>query len=248
MAMVVDHKIGPMDVRSEDRAFLAMIEVPAGRFEMGGIADDKFVSAVELPRHVVEIPHGFQIGVTPVTRGEWKQVMDRLPHSCRGDLNDSCPVVGMSFSEIGEFLRELGGGYRLPTEAEWEYACRAGSPSVFPHGSDLGVGDANYYYDERGVECGVGRPVPVGAYPPNDFGLHDMLGNVCEWTVDEWHAGYDGAPSDGSGWNVGGKEGTRVIRGGGWDHLPRVLRVSWRDWAPENACWDNLGLRLIRDF
>ncbi|MGB6220679.1 formylglycine-generating enzyme family protein [Haloferula sp.] len=233
---------------SDRRSFLDLVEVPSGTFEMGGIADDKFVSAVELPRHEVSISEAFMLGVTPVTRGEWIEVMGRLPGSCRDDLDDACPVVGMSFSEIGEFLRELGGLYRLPTEAEWEYACRAGSRSVFPHGSDLGVNDANFYYDERGIECGAGRPVAVGRYPANGFGLHDMLGNVCEWTVDRWHPGYEGAPADGRAWLDGGKAGTRVIRGGGWDHLPRVLRVSWRDWAPDEACWDNLGLRLARDL
>jgi formylglycine-generating enzyme required for sulfatase activity len=212
------------------------VVIPAGRFRMGGVPEDKFVSAVELPRHEVAV-HAFELARVPVTRGEW----------FGGEVADpELPVTGISFGEAEAFAHRHG--CRLPSEAEWEYACRAGSATVFSHASDLGVADANFLYDESGVAVGRGAPMPVGSHPPNAFGLHDLLGNVCEWTADRWHAGYEGAPLDGSPWLDGTAPGRRVIRGGAWDHLPRLLRASWRDWAPESARWDNLGFRLARDL
>jgi formylglycine-generating enzyme required for sulfatase activity len=134
--------------------------------------------------------------------------------------------------------------FRLPSEAEWEYACRAGSSTVFPDGGNLAPDQANYLYDESGETIGPGALTPRGVYPPNAFGLRDMLGNVCEWTADVWHPDFHGAPTDGSPRFDGETPDRRVIRGGAWDHLPRVLRASWRDWAPESARWDNLGFRI----
>jgi formylglycine-generating enzyme required for sulfatase activity len=212
------------------------VALPAGRFRMGGLPEDKFVSAVELPRHEVEVA-AFELARHPVTRAQW----------FGGEVsNPELPVTGISFDEAESFARRYD--CRLPSEAEWEYACRAGSATVFSHASDLGVADANFLYDESGVAVGRGAPMPVGSHPPNAFGLHDLLGNVCEWTADLWHPGYSGAPDDGLPWIDGGKPGHRVIRGGAWDHLPRLLRASWRDPAPESARWDNLGFRLARDL
>lgn len=212
------------------------VALPAGRFRMGGVPEDKFVSAVELPRREVDVA-AFQLARHPVTRGQW----------FGGEAEDpELPVTGVSFDEAEAFAR--GHGCRLPSEAEWEYACRAGSTTVFSHASALDVEAANFLYDESGVAVGRGAVMPVGGHPPNAFGLHDLSGNVCEWTSDLWHPGYSGAPGDGLPWIDGGKPGHRVIRGGAWDHLPRLLRASWRDQAPESARWDNLGLRLARDL
>lgn len=225
------------------------MEVPSGVFWMGGVAEDKFVTAVELPRRRVEVK-AFAIGRAPVTRGEWRTLMGSLPPGSPPGLSEDCPVVCVTFPEVMAFLRELailcGEPCRLPSEAEWEYACRAGSSSVFPLGSRLEAGDANFLYDERGDQVGAGRLLPVGCFPANPFGLVDLLGNTCEWSADLWHPSLEGAPADGAVWTRGGKPGCRVIRGGAWDHLPRVLRASWRDWAPEQARWDNLGFRVAR--
>ena len=226
--------------------------VPAGTFLMGGIEEDKFVSSVELPQHRVTIERSFAIGTAPVTRHEWQMLMGALPEGGREELGDDYPVVNVTFPEVMAYLRELsdtvGENYRLPTEAEWEYACRAGSTTVFPHGSLLDGGDANFLYDECGAEIGTGHLTPVGSYPANAFGLVDLLGNVCEWTADVWHPNYHNSPADGSAWTAGGKPACRTIRGGAWDHLPRILRASWRDWAPVHARWDNLGFRVARSF
>jgi formylglycine-generating enzyme required for sulfatase activity len=206
---------------------------------MGGVVEDKFVSAVEMPEHEVAI-RAFEMSVHPITRGQWAEAI-----SCHA-ADDGLPVTGVTFDEAQAFAAKAGA--RLPTEAEWEYACRAGSRTIFPQGERLKLSDANFLYDESGIQVGPGVPTPVACHPPNAFGLQDMIGNVCEWTADLWHAGYEQAPCDGSAWIDGGKPGCRVIRGGGWDHLPRLLRASWRDWAPESARWDNLGFRLARDL
>jgi eukaryotic-like serine/threonine-protein kinase len=224
------------------------IKIPAGRFWMGGIEDDKFVTSVELPRHEVVIKTSFWISRLPVTNGQWNTVMNsRSPLP----TNDRLPVVGVNWNEAMDYCDRLsqmtGRLHRLPSEAEWEYVCRGGSITIFPHGNDISPEHANYYYDERGKPVGPGRLSEAGSYQPNAFGVSDLLGNVCEWVIDPWHPHFIDAPCDGSAWTEAGHEGRRVIRGGAWDHLPRVLRSSWRDWAPENARWDNLGFRVVRE-
>lgn len=225
-----------------------LVIVPEGSFLMGGIAEDKFVSAVELPQHRVTLKDSFALAKAPVTRREWLLLMGSLPPGELDELGECCPVVNVTFPEVMAYLRELSAtfdrAYRLPSESEWEYACRAGSSSVFPHGTNLAAPDANFLYDDQGGEIGAGHITPVGDYPANAFGLFDLLGNVCEWTSDTWHSNYEGAPDDGSAWIQAAKSACRTIRGGAWDHLPRVLRASWRDWAPEQARWDNLGFRV----
>lgn len=219
-----------------------MTDVPPGCFEMGGRDDDKFATTVEFPRRKMEVTEGFRMLRSPVTVAQWMEVVCSAPEE---NYDTECPVVGVSFSDVLDFCERVGGGCRLPSEAEWEYSCRAGSDTIFPHGSDLLPEDANYLYDELGRGIGKGGLMPVGSHGRNAFGLSDMIGNVCEWVADVWHSGYTDAPADTAPWVTGGKEGCRVIRGGGWDHLPRVLRASWRDWAPETARWDNLGFRVV---
>ena len=215
---------------------IRFVTIPGGRFRMGGSEDDKFAGPVELPRHEVEVAT-FEISIHPVTFGQLED---------SNEERSEYPATRIDFHRAWAFADKHGA--RLPTEAEWEYACRAGSSSVFPHGADLRPDKANFLYDESGQPIGPGKPTPVGSFPPDAFGLFDMLGNVCEWTADVWHPNYHNAPADGSAWLGGGKQGCRVIRGGAWDHLPRLLRASWRDWAPESASWDNLGFRLARDI
>lgn len=241
--------ISPMQSRDvTDGPDLAIL--PTGSFFMGGIPNDKFVSEVELPQHRVDFQYLFALGIEPVTRGEWLLMMGSLPPGNLAELGADHPVVNVTYPEVMAYLRELsivsGFPYRLPTESEWEYGCRAGSDTIFPHGNCLNPEDANFLYDEQGSAIGAGKLTPSGAYATNRFGLADMLGNVCEWTADTWHPNYHGAPDDGSSWTDEGKSNCRTIRGGAWDHLPRVLRASWRDWAPEQARWDNLGFRVAR--
>jgi formylglycine-generating enzyme required for sulfatase activity len=216
------------------------LTIPAGVFRMGGSVEDKFVTAVELPAREVEVA-AFALAVHPVTIGQWNAVT-----GSDIDGDPDLPKTGVSYHEAIGFAARAGA--RLPSEAEWEYACRAGAATVFPQGRNLMPGDSNFLYDECGEVVGSGRPSPVGNHPPNAFGLHDMTGNVCEWTADLWHSSYQNAPCDGSAWLEGGHPGRRVIRGGAWDHMPRLLRASWRDWAVESSRWDNLGFRLARNI
>ncbi|MDB6073602.1 MAG: hypothetical protein JWO89_1242, partial [Verrucomicrobiaceae bacterium] len=123
-------------------------------------------------------------------------------------------------------------------EVEWEYACRAGSATIFAFGEALESPQANYLYDEHGFKVGPGSRTLPRSYPPNAFGLEDMHGNVCEWVADAWRPSYVASPED----------SLRVIRGGAWDYMPRLLRSAWRDSAPPKTMRDNLGFRVAFDF
>ena len=228
------------------------IVIPAGEYLMGGIAEDKYVTAVELPPTRIRFAAGFAMGKAPVTQSQWHSVMRQLPHGCAPGAVAACPVVSVSFHDVSSFLLKLSAMaemvFRLPSEAEWEYACRGGSMTVFPTGTSLSLEAANYLYDENGTAVGTGALTPVSRYPPNRFGLHDMLGNVCEWTADDWHPNHRDTSTDGRPRVSASDPPRRAIRGGGWDHLPRVLRPSWRNWAPETARWDNLGFRIARSL
>lgn len=239
----------PATSSSRNKLELEWVKIPSGEFLMGGIEDDKFVTAVELPRHLVTISNKFFITRYPITNDQWEILMGPSPSPSNSNPRQA-PVIGITWQEAYDFCQSLnhttGHTHRLPTEAEWEYVCRAGTASVFPHGADLTPQHANFLYDESGNPVGPGRIVEVGSYGENHFGVADLLGNVCEWTADHWHADFHGAPDDGSAWIDTRPSSKRVIRGGAWDHLPRVLRASWRDWAPETARWDNLGFRVVR--
>ncbi len=231
-----------------DRDIPACLVVPRGRFEMGENADDRFADDTERPRHRVTIPWPFGIGVFPVTVGEFHAFAGGDFAEDEADL----PVVRVSWEDASGYCAwlsdETGNSWRLPSEAEWEYACRAGSSQPFSFGSDITTEQANFLYRESGVRSGLGHRTGPGRHLSNAFGLFDMHGNVCEWVADLWHPNYAGAPSDGSPWLDGGAAGRRVIRGGAWDYLPRLLRSSWRDSLPETARRDNTGFRVVREL
>lgn len=220
------------------------VRIPAGRFLMGGGGDDKFVSAVELPRQQVNVG-AFLLAKIPVTESDWA----RFPGSNAPEhfTSSRLPLVRVGWHEANDYIAWLSEtlemSCRLPTEAEWEYACRAGTRSIFPCGEDISPELANYLYDESGLRIGAGQRAPVACYPPNAFGLHDMIGNICEWTADDWMPRHDRSASSDSP-----DPNKRTIRGGAWDHLPRLLRSSWRDWAPVEAHYDNLGFRVAADL
>jgi formylglycine-generating enzyme required for sulfatase activity len=223
-----------------------MIQLPDGEFLMGENIHDKFADDTERPAHRVCIVPGVAIGAFPVTAREFRQF--RPEHS--PDDGDDLPVVRVSWCDAcaycGWLTEQTGREYRLPSEAEWEFACRAGSRAPFPSGNDITVAEANFLYDEHGARIGVGRRTPVGSYPPNAYGLYDLHGDVCEWVADAWHPNYAGAPPDGRPWLASG-DARRVIRGGAWDYLPRLLRSSWRDWRLAQHRADNVGFRVATD-
>jgi formylglycine-generating enzyme required for sulfatase activity len=233
-----------------------MVTVPAGFFWMGADdADDKFASVLEKPRHQVRIERPFMIGKFPVTFEEWDAFADAVPDAWRPDDRGwgrgKLPALDVSWSDAMRYVAWLsqmtGRQFRLPSEAEWEYCCRAGSDSVFTTGSRLSVDQANYLYTDFREKPGLGRPVAVGSYPPNVFGLFDMHGNVCELVGDVWYDNYIDAPADGSARSDPASSPWRVVRNGGWDALPRVLRCAFRDWIHKDQRLDNVGFRVACD-
>ncbi|HEY5753381.1 MAG TPA: formylglycine-generating enzyme family protein [Chthoniobacterales bacterium] len=225
-----------------------LVRIPPGEFWMGENMDDKFANDTERPRHLVRFESGFFLGRTPVTVGEYRCFQ---PDHAPGEPHD-WPVVNINWLEAKAFCRWLssktGRSFRLPSESEWEYAARAASENPYPWGNTIWPDNANYLYTEQGVKIGAGHRTPVNMFPPNAFGAFDLHGNVCEWTEDLWHPDYQGAPSDGSTWQTGGRSAQRVLRGGAWDYLPRLLRSSWRDALPETTKRDNVGFRVAADL
>lgn len=201
---------------------------------MGGNAEDKFVTDVERPRHRVVIPSGVSLSRFPVTQQEFFGNGKKLP------------VVGVNWSEAKEFANwvgmQLGAVGRLPTESEWEWAARSRQEKT----EALSIDQANFLYSEDGVKVGRGALSPVGFYPLNTFGFGDIFGNVLEWVEDSWYPHYEGAPGNGNARSNGSER--RVVRGGAWDYLPRLLRASWRDGLLADSKQDNLGFRIAVDF
>jgi formylglycine-generating enzyme required for sulfatase activity len=220
-----------------------MITLSPGAFTMGESPGDKFANHTERPAHRVTVA-ACALGRFPVTVAEYRAF--RLGHNPADP--PELPVVNVSWQEAKEYCDWLshttGRLYRLPSEAEWEFSCRAGSTEPFAFGHEITSADANFFYSEAGDRIGPGHRTPPGAYPANPFGLHDLHGNVCEWVGDVWHADYQGAPADGSAWTTGGDSTNRVIRGGAWDYLPRLLRSAWRDGLPSHSRRDNVGFRV----
>jgi formylglycine-generating enzyme required for sulfatase activity len=220
-----------------------MVELPAGEFLMGENDGDKFANDTERPAHRVRIANGFALGCFPVTVGEFRRFR---PGFAPGEA-DALPVVRVNWHAARAYCdwltKRTGRVYRLPAEAEWEYACRAGSRTPFACGHELTPAVANYFYDEYGMRVGVGQRTPAGSYAANAFGLYDLHGNVNEWMADTWQPDYHGAATNGSV-RLDGDPARRVIRGGAWDYLPRLLRSAWRDWRPADQQADNLGFRV----
>jgi formylglycine-generating enzyme required for sulfatase activity len=220
-----------------------LIELPAGEFVMGENPGDKYANDTERPAHRVQFAEKFALGKFPVTVGEFR----KFRHQHAPEEADNLPVVRLNWHDAVAFCEWLtaltGREYRLASEAEWEYACRAGTRSPFATGEEMTPTQANFLYDETGIRIGRGRRTPVGSYPPNQFGLYDLHGNVGEWVGDSWHPDYQGAPTGGGPWFDTGNP-RRVVRGGAWDYLPRLLRSSWRDWRFAEERADNIGFRV----
>jgi formylglycine-generating enzyme required for sulfatase activity len=201
-----------------------MVVVPAGGFMMGADKNFENASDDETPLHRVNIERPFALGKYEVTQGEWVAVMGDNPSNFKGR---SRPVEQVSWNDAQDFIRRLnaktGKQYRLPSEAEWEYAARAGSQSTYSFGDEKGqLGGYAWFDGNSGSETH-----PVGQLKPNRFGLYDMHGNVWEWVQDCWNKDYRGAPDDGRAWTAGDC-GRRVLRGGSWLYSPFDLRARGR--------------------
>jgi len=216
--------------------------IAAGDFTMGS-ADGKGETS-ERPAHKVIFATAFFMGVHEVTQAQWKAAMGVNPSKFPGDDH---PVDFISWTDANAFvarLNELESGvneYRLPSEAEWEYACRAGSAASYPCGEDESkLADYAWYEVNAG-----GAPQAVGKKKANAWGLFDMNGNTWEWCEDIWHDNYQGAPGDGSAWISGRDGGKHVIRGGSWAFGASDARSSARmAYQAESRVGDSLGLRV----
>ena len=213
-----------------------MIAIPAGSFEMGL----NNLSKNEKPVHTVTIARAFAIGKTEVTQGQWRAIMGNNP-SYFSSCGDNCPVEQVSWNDTQEFIRLLnqktGKQYRLPSEAEWEYACHAGANNQYCGGDSM---DSVGWYGGN-----KNNPThPVGLKQPNAFGLFDMSGNVCEWVEDGYHDNYIGAPVDGNAWQGDGAQ--HVLRGGSWNYPPLLTRATIRfgDRAANHV--NNNGFRIAK--
>ena len=237
---------------------LALAKIPGGSFMMGSVNDEPGRYDMESPRHHVQIGFSFYMGRYEVTRAQWEAVMGTTPWqgSYAPPEDPNGPAVYVSWNQIREasgFLDNLNalhsGTFRLPSEAEWEYACRAGTTTRFYWGDDLDesrIGDYAWY-TVNAWEVGEKYAHGVGLKLPNAFGLYDMSGNVAEWCEDWRHTSYTGAPDDGSAWLIGGDQFQRnkVVRSGGFTSPPRICRSACRgDYGPQGQ-GSSLGFRVV---
>jgi formylglycine-generating enzyme required for sulfatase activity len=201
---------------------LEMVSIPGGEFVMGSPETEKGNYSDEKPQHKVTV-ESFYMGKYAVTQAQWEAVMGNNPSYFKGK---NCPEEQVSWDDAVEFCKLLsdmtGRSYRLPSEAEWEYSCRAGTTSPFYFGETITTDLANfngtsYIYAQEPKGIYRNKTTDVGSFPPNAFGLYDLHGNVWEWCADTWHENYEGAPSDGSVWKEGGYPKRRLLRGGSWN-------------------------------
>jgi formylglycine-generating enzyme required for sulfatase activity len=242
---------------------LETVSIPGGRFLMGSPRDEEGRSAdnSESPQHPVEVTPFF-MGKYPVTQSQYEAVMGNNPSNFK-ENGAHRPVETVSWNDAIAFCQKLSQKtdrtYRLPSEAEWEYACRAGTTTPFHFGKTISTDLANY----RGTDWEFGGTVypgnygsgskgeyreqttPVGQFPPNAFGLFDMHGNVWEWCADHWHPNYQGAPTKGNAWIVGGDSSYRLLRGGSWNSYPWYCRAADRVRYAPDFCFRLFGFRVV---
>ena len=221
---------------------MEFVLIPAGEFDMGSPSNEMDRGSTEGPIHGVTISNEFYMSRYEVTQKQWREVMGDNALFFKGD---TLPVEGVPWDEVQEFIRKLNekegtDKYRLPSEAEWEYACRAGTTTRYCFGdSELKLGEYAWYYGSSGTH-------PVGKKKPNSWGLYDMHGNVWEWVQDVWHGDYNGAPSDGSVWEDDSSL-FRVSRGGSWLNNALDCRSAIRVRYTSGSRIYSLGFRLLQE-
>lgn len=238
---------------------LDMVAVPGGEFWMGSPKNEGYDD--EKPQHRVQVP-GFYLGKYPVTQAQYRAITGQNPSHFSGDNR---PVEKVSWNDAVAFCQALsqktGHTYRLPSEAEWEYVCRAGTTTPFYFGETITTDLANYRgqdweYEGKTYPGNYGQgpygefrqaTTSVGSFPPNGFGLHDMHGNVWEWCQDHYHDDYEGAPTDGSAWEIedADENVTRILRGGSWYINPRFCRSAYRYVNDPRVSNGTFGFRVV---
>ena len=215
---------------------LELVDIPAGSFSMGS---DDYDS--EKPIHKVTLS-AFKIGKYPITQKQYQSVMGNNPSNFKGD---NLPVESVSWDDAIAFCKKIseitGQKLSLPSESQWEYACRAGSTGKYCFGDDVNQLEKYGWYDKNSGS----KTHPVGEKLANSWGLHDMHGNIWEWCEDLWHGNYNGAPTDGSAWLTGGDQNRRSLRGGSWYNLDFSCRSADRNRNNADGRHDDIGFRVV---
>lgn len=234
---------------------MEFVLVSAGEFKMGSPSFEKRRKLWESPVHKVNIKKPFYLGIYPVTQEQWQKVMGSNTSYFKGK---NLPVENVSWVEVQSFFRKLNSLekagdndnnfiYRLPVEAEWEYAARAGTESSYFFGnSEPELTEYAWFLENSGFETH-----PVGMKKPNQWGLYDMYGNVGEWVQDEYHISYKGAPDDGRAWEnqfTGLSTPVRIRRGGGWNGNAGCCRSAERLFSPQDKKLNSLGFRAVKEI
>jgi formylglycine-generating enzyme required for sulfatase activity len=242
---------------------MEFVRIPAGEFDMGSLDNDPAASTAEKPHHLVQIAHDFHMGKYAVTQAQYRALTNQNPSHfsstgdgkawVRGMNTDQFPVERVSHEEAEKYCRLLtqkygqgGRRFELPTEAQWEYACRAvGAPGAAK--AAYSFGDNNNELDEYAwyFNNSFERTHKVGTRKPNAWGLYDMHGNVWHWCQDGWHNSYNGAPSDGSAWLAGSDLSNPVLRGGSWNNNARGCCSAHRAWNGAGNRSNDIGFRVV---
>jgi formylglycine-generating enzyme required for sulfatase activity len=262
-----------LDFNLGSGAKLEMVRIPAGIFMMGQTSEEQqeLIAKLgednyqeycggELPQHLVNVPE-FYLGKYPVTQRQYLAIMDENP-SCW--IDGGLPIENVSWRDAQKFCKKLsaklGKNFGLPSEAQWEYACRAGTKTPFHFGETIDRRVANHrtedwdydrrtypeYYDDGEFSDFEQKTTCVGYYRlANNFGLYDMHGNICEWCEDRWHENYHGAPVDGSAWVSATGNSDRLLRGGSLSDYPIGCRSAYRFRLPADGRYSNVGFRVL---
>jgi eukaryotic-like serine/threonine-protein kinase len=232
---------------------LTMIQIPPGTFMMGSPAREEGQESCEQPQHPVNVPTFF-LGQTQITQSQWSEIFP--DKAVKFSSNHQVPIDSISWLDAIEFCHRLstktGRKYRLPTESEWEYACRATTTNPFAYGDTISPSIVNYDatrpYGKSIKGICQEKSTPVATFPPNLFGLYDMHGNLWEWCLDEWFANYRDAPQDGSArgdLETRDRNKQRVVRGGSWFSSGQICRAASRSSLPAAYRHNHYGFRVV---
>jgi formylglycine-generating enzyme required for sulfatase activity len=261
---IIDRPQGTAEIFVEDLGndvSLTMVKISEGEFIMGSPTGEETSTEHERPQHLVKVPD-FYMDQTLVTQAQWQRIMGYNPSKFTGD--GGLPLEQVSWLEAQEFCKKLSKRvqreYRLPSEAEWEYACRSGTTTPFYFGKTISSEVVNYRAQEwlnlsTDIKYGDGktgefrnRTTLINEFSPNAFGLYDLHGNLSEWCLDHWHDNYQGAPSDGSAWLSNNDKANRIMRGGAWGNFPRNCRSARRKSFALDKRSDYFGFRVVCDI
>ncbi|MDP8240102.1 MAG: formylglycine-generating enzyme family protein [Candidatus Hatepunaea meridiana] len=238
------HVESEYDFYLTDDVSITMVWIPAGEFVMGE-PNEHGGHNDEEPEHDVVFESGFWMGKYEITQAQWEAVMGENPAHDYG-VGDDYPVYLVNWNDIQDFEETLDHTFRLPSESEWEYACRAGTQTDFYWGDDEDYEDIDDYAVYRDND--PDGAAEIGTKDPNDWNLYDMSGNVREFSEDRWHWNYEGAPDDGSAWLQGGHGAGRVYRGGSYSDIARECRSGYRMSSNDQSIRSYaIGFRLVRD-